>query len=170
MGWRKPGKQEGVPAALGGVPGVPGQVPLLLAPHRPCAACCMPQLLAATSSLQGYQRPDLWDAEAYSHLCASGHGMPATWSLLPAAAGPPSGGAPANGLAAGAANGGAAEGASNGAAGDLRPAGQHEKGEQQQQEQQLWVHMPEASYRWDQVADCPVYVRCGWAAHLLLPS
>lgn len=27
------------------------------------------------------------------------------------------------------------------------------------QGRQLWVHMPEASYRWEQLADCPAYVR-----------
>lgn len=73
---------------------------------------------------RGYERPELWDPQAHAHLAAAGHALPATWSLLPAAAGGEAGKAAAGGGA-----------------------------------QQLWVHMPEGSYRWEEVAACPVYVR-----------
>ena len=34
--------------------------------------------------LQGYERQELWGADAFRHLRASGHSMPPTWSLLAA--------------------------------------------------------------------------------------
>ena len=78
--------------------------------------------------LQGYERQELWGADAFRHLRASGHSMPATWSLLAA-----------------------------------QPASGAEDGQQREdkegQQQQLWVHVPEGSYRWEDVAHCPVYVR-----------
>ena len=82
---------------------------------------------------RGYQRPELWEPAAHAHLAAAGHTMPATWSLLPA-----------DGGGGGASGGGEAGVAAAAAGGPL----------------QLWVHMPEGSYRWEEVADCPVYVRC----------
>ena len=38
--------------------------------------------------------------------------------------------------------------------------------EQEGQQQQLWVHVPEGSYRREDVAHCPVYVRCAACAVL----
>lgn len=100
-------------------------------------------------SPQGYQRPDLWEPDAFRHLSTSGHSMPATWSLLPADLLLPgnssSTAAPTAGSAA-ATNGHASNPSSPGRS-PGPPA------------QQLWVHMPEGSYRWEEVADCPAYVR-----------
>jgi hypothetical protein len=85
--------------------------------------------------LQGYERQELWGADAFRHLRASWHSMPATWSLLAA-----------------------------------QPASGAEDGQQWEdkegQQQQLWVHVPEGSYRWEDVAHCPVYVRCAACAVL----
>ena len=102
--------------------------------------------------LQGYQRPELWDGRAYRHLSASGHSMPATWSLLPADVCPPgsSNSAATNALAV----------ATNGQAGARGSAGHSPQQQSQEDQQQLWVHMPEGSYRWEEVAACPAYVRC----------
>jgi hypothetical protein len=75
--------------------------------------------------VQGYERPELWDGEAYRHLRDSGHTMPATWSQL----------ADAHAV-------------------HSRPGSvPHQEGHR------LWVHMPEGSYSWEEVADCPAYVR-----------
>ncbi|KAL4443671.1 hypothetical protein ABPG75_011408 [Micractinium tetrahymenae] len=90
---------------------------------------------------KGYERPELWDDEAWRHLVGSGHSMPATWSLEDASLALP-GPAAMPGAATGDDPDGCGAGSSGAANG----------------RQQLWVHMPEGSYRWEQVADCPVYV------------
>lgn len=100
---------------------------------------------AASPEVQGYQRRELWDEQAWCHLAAGGHSMPATWSLQDASLSLPG---PAG---AAAADDGGARSSTGPEAGNggLAHGGQ-----------QLWVHMPEGSYRWEQVAECPVYVRC----------
>lgn len=101
--------------------------------------------MVAFHTFQGYRRRELWDDQAWRHLAASGHSMPASWSLQvhslslpgPAAHAPAvPDGSDGSSPASPTADGGSAHGG-----------------------QQLWVHMPEGSYRWEHVADCPVYVR-----------
>ena len=103
---------------------MPNQTAVLAA----AVTCHVPALALHTvragwRAVQGYERPELWDAGAYRHLQASRRSLPATWSLLgsaPTAAGDP---ATASGAAL-----------------------------------HLWVHLPEGSYCWEEVACCPVYV------------
>lgn len=92
--------------------------------------------------MQGYQLPELWDEQALRHLAASGHSMPAGWSLQDPSLALPG---PAATILAGSSSSSAGSRASDcdSANGKL----------------QLWVHQPEGSYRWEQVAECPVYVR-----------
>ena len=124
--------------------------------------------------MQGYQRPELWDVEAYSHLQTSGQAMPATWSLLDGTLVPPGASSsaapqitntrtapPGKGLGAASngGSGGSATTASNSCCEDTLSEGLSSNGNNCKPGAQLWVHMPEASYRWEEVADCPVYVR-----------
>ncbi|KAL4447235.1 hypothetical protein ABPG77_007268 [Micractinium sp. CCAP 211/92] len=93
---------------------------------------------------QGYLRRELWDDQAWRHLAASGHSMPASWSLQVHSLSLPGPAAHAPAVPDG------SDGSS--------PASPTADGSSAHGGQQLWVHMPEGSYRWEHVADCPVYV------------
>ena len=103
------------------------------APHGTAERLTRAAALHTLRPTQAYQRPELWGAEEFRHMQASGHSMPATWSLL-APAGPQGGERVSGGSGNGSLQGG-----------------------------ELWIHMPEASYPWQLVADCPAYVRCAAA-------